>query len=297
MAANPASTADALMIPVPDPEPEASTSKAPPAPSRSEDQRGTRLYVGNLDHSVDEYALLQVFSKFGNVIKLDFLFHKSGPLKGKPRGYAFLEYATKQEATKALVACHDKPLRRRRITVTFASQSAHPESHSVFGGSGPGAHRRYAAAPRHTTLSLLKTHNKPSSTSAKIAALEAKLGVMERDRTAQEEAAADALLTEVLGPNPAQPKPGLPPSSASLPVKPPTSIVPAASTTGAQSVPRAIRPSSILSIPKSTGPALNLGMPITLKNAVARPPALAAQDKDKLGKAAMQASLGIVRKK
>lgn len=54
MAANPASTADALMIPVPDPEPEASTSKTSPAPSRSEDQRGNRLYVGNLDHTVDE---------------------------------------------------------------------------------------------------------------------------------------------------------------------------------------------------------------------------------------------------
>lgn len=296
MAANPASTADVLTIPVPDLEPEASTSKVLSHPSRSEDQRGNRLYVGNLDHTVDEYALLQVFSKFGNVTKLDFLFHKSGPLKGKPRGYAFVEYATKQEATKALVACHDKPLRRRRITVTFASQSAHPESHSVFAGSGPGAHRRYAAAPRHTTLSLLKTQNKPSSTSAKIAALEAKLGVMERDRTAQEEAAAEALLTEVLGQNPAQPKPGLPPSSASLPAKPPTSITPAAPTVGAQSVPRTSRSPTITML-KPSGPALNLGRPSALKNSVARPPALATQDKDKLGKAAMQASLGIVRKK
>jgi hypothetical protein len=193
------------------------------------------------------YALLQVFSKFGNVAKLDFLFHKSGPLKGKPRGYAFVEYTTKQvrrplcllgglslmippplcpilwaqEATKALVACHDKPLRRRKLTVTFASQSAHPDSHSMFAGSGAGPHRyvrvykklltllsafghdrRFAAPPRHTTLSLLKTQNKPSSTSAKIAALEAKLGVMERDRTAQEDAAAEALLTEVLGMSP-----------------------------------------------------------------------------------------------
>ncbi|KAG8721388.1 hypothetical protein FRC08_013550 [Ceratobasidium sp. 394] len=197
MAANP-STTDVLIIPVSDPEPpQASTSKA--SPPRPEDQRGNRLYVGNLDHTVDEYALLQVFSKFGNVTKLDFLFHKSGPLKGKPRGYAFVEYSTKQEATKALVACHDKPLRRRKLTVTFASQSAHPEAHSVFAGSGTGPHRRFAPPPRHTTLSLLKTQNKPSSTSAKIAALEAKLGVMERDRATQEDAAAEAFLTEVLG--------------------------------------------------------------------------------------------------
>ncbi|KAG8693136.1 hypothetical protein FRC09_010706 [Ceratobasidium sp. 395] len=295
MAANPVSTADVLTIPASDPEPpQASTSRA--TPPRSEDQRGNRLYVGNLDHTVDEYALLQVFSKFGNVTKLDFLFHKSGPLKGKPRGYAFVEYATKQEATKALVACHDKPLRRRKLTVTFASQSAHPEAHSVFAGSGVGPHRRFAPPPRHTTLSLLKTQNKPSGTSAKIAALEAKLGVMEREREAQEDAEVEALLTEVLGrPNIPQPNPNLP-SSSSLPTKPPPSIVPAASTTGAQSVPRASRPT--LPVIKPTTPGLNLGiLPNSIKSAVARPPTLASQEKEKPTKAKLQASLGIVRKK
>lgn len=68
-----------------------------------------RLYVGNLHPTVDEYApinwyidfdsfaqtrysLLQIFSKFGKVTNLDFLFHKTGVMKGKPRGYAFIEY-------------------------------------------------------------------------------------------------------------------------------------------------------------------------------------------------------------
>lgn len=41
------------------------------------------------------YALLQLFSKFGKVSKLDYLFHKAGPLKGKPRGYAFVEYSNR----------------------------------------------------------------------------------------------------------------------------------------------------------------------------------------------------------
>ncbi|EDQ99800.1 uncharacterized protein LACBIDRAFT_315151 [Laccaria bicolor S238N-H82] len=54
-----------------------------------------RLYIGNLHPTVDEYSLLQVFSKFGKVSKLDFLFHKTGLLKGKPRGYAFIEYGSK----------------------------------------------------------------------------------------------------------------------------------------------------------------------------------------------------------
>lgn len=41
------------------------------------------------------FALIQVFSKFGKISHLDFLFHKTGMLKGKPRGYAFVQYANK----------------------------------------------------------------------------------------------------------------------------------------------------------------------------------------------------------
>ena len=42
------------------------------------------------------YAFLQVFNKFGKITKLDFLFHKGGPSKGKPRGYAFVEYKNEE---------------------------------------------------------------------------------------------------------------------------------------------------------------------------------------------------------
>lgn len=36
-----------------------------------------------------------MFSKFGKISKLDYLFYKTGPLKGKPRGYAFVEFSSK----------------------------------------------------------------------------------------------------------------------------------------------------------------------------------------------------------
>lgn len=38
------------------------------------------------------YTLIQVFSKFGKIARMDYLFHKTGALRGKPRGYAFVEY-------------------------------------------------------------------------------------------------------------------------------------------------------------------------------------------------------------
>lgn len=54
-----------------------------------------RLYVGNLSQTVDEYTLLQVFGKYGKITRLDVMYHKTGPQKGKPRGYAFVEFSNK----------------------------------------------------------------------------------------------------------------------------------------------------------------------------------------------------------
>lgn len=96
-----------LSYPAPEP-PEGSTSalRAPSPPSP--ELLKNRLYVGNLHPTVDEfvsvypqqvellnrprYTLIQVFSKFGKLARLDYLFHKTGALRGKPRGYAFVEY-------------------------------------------------------------------------------------------------------------------------------------------------------------------------------------------------------------
>ncbi|KJA18232.1 hypothetical protein HYPSUDRAFT_119455, partial [Hypholoma sublateritium FD-334 SS-4] len=111
-----------------------------------------RLYVGNLHPSVDEYTLLQVFSKFGKVTKLDWLFHKTGLLKGRPRGYAFVEYATAADAMNALATAHGRPLRGRKLVVTFAHQ-APLDQH----GAAPRARKQVTDAGRPTALSMLKT--------------------------------------------------------------------------------------------------------------------------------------------
>lgn len=63
--------------------------------SSSSGGKADRLFVGNLSPTVDEYTLVQVFSKYGVIAKLDLMVHNSGPQKGKPRGYAFVEYESK----------------------------------------------------------------------------------------------------------------------------------------------------------------------------------------------------------
>ncbi|KAF7297743.1 Single-stranded nucleic acid binding protein [Mycena kentingensis (nom. inval.)] len=157
-----------------------------------------RLYVGNLHPSVDEYTLLQIFRKHGNVTKFDFLFHKTGLLKGKPRGYAFVEYGDKDDAQRAQTALNDKLLRGRKMVVTFA-QNAPADALT------PGKPRKMVTeAGRPTTLSMLKS-GRSGGTDDKIARMEAKLQQM-----AQEDS----------------PRPLLP--HASLPAKPPPSSAPAA---------------------------------------------------------------------
>ncbi|KAF8342954.1 uncharacterized protein EI90DRAFT_2902863 [Cantharellus anzutake] len=157
-----------LTVPHPSPAPEPEAS----ATSSTLTLRDDRLYVGNLHPSVNEYALLQVFSKCGKVTRLDYLFHKSGPQKGKPRGYAFLEYGTAEEARKAIAAFNDKIVQGRKLVVTFATQSPYAD---VASSSRSGSRRTPSEASRPTTLSLIKSSSKPETTESKIAALEAKL--------------------------------------------------------------------------------------------------------------------------
>ncbi|KAF8841478.1 hypothetical protein BDN67DRAFT_866362, partial [Paxillus ammoniavirescens] len=134
-----------------------------------------RLYVGNLSPTVDEYSLLQVFSKFGQISKLDFLFHKSGPNKGKPRGYAFIEFSNEADVEKALKNANGKLLRGRKLFVTFAQQAPHNASGSTSHG---GKAKRADTTP--TALSLAKSSgiSRPEATSSKIAMMEAKLRQM-----------------------------------------------------------------------------------------------------------------------
>ncbi|KAF7760224.1 hypothetical protein Agabi119p4_10900 [Agaricus bisporus var. burnettii] len=157
-----------------DPQPDKAESSQSQHPQLCKD----RIYIGNLHPSVDEYTLVQVFSKFGKITNVDFLFHKSGPQKGKPRGYAFIKYADENDAERAMSTAHDKPLRGRKLVVTYA----HHAPLDYASGSGGKNRRTMMDIGRPTTLSLLKSgsSSRPAGTAAKIARMEAKLRQLER---------------------------------------------------------------------------------------------------------------------
>ncbi|KAK7044652.1 single-stranded nucleic acid binding protein [Favolaschia claudopus] len=152
-----------------------------------------RLYVGNLHPTVDEYSLLQIFSRFGRITHLDFLFHKAGVLKGKPRGYAFVEYGSKDDALRALSTTHNKLLRGRKLVVTLAQQAPIDLSAPTTGSS---RHRKIMAeSGRPTTLSMIKSGpgNRNEGTSDKIAMMEAKLRQMERTKSSETHSSSSSL--------------------------------------------------------------------------------------------------------
>lgn len=94
---------------------------------RSDDGRPTKksesqLYVGNLDRTVTEYHMVQLMKPYGKVVMQEFMWHKSGPNRGMPRGYCFVEYATKAEAERAKKALHQKLFRGRPLVVQLTTE-------------------------------------------------------------------------------------------------------------------------------------------------------------------------------
>ncbi|KAG6706856.1 hypothetical protein I3842_06G002300 [Carya illinoinensis] len=82
----------------------------------------SRLYIGNLDLRVTEAALIKMFSPFGKIVSEDFLWHTRGPKRGAPRGFAFVQYSTKEEAKLAKEKMHGKLACGRPLVVRLASE-------------------------------------------------------------------------------------------------------------------------------------------------------------------------------
>lgn len=66
------------------------------------------------------YHLLKLLQKHGAIEKFDLLFHRTGPLAGQPRGYAFVTYKSKEEAVAAKELLHNMLIGQKRITATWA---------------------------------------------------------------------------------------------------------------------------------------------------------------------------------
>ena len=76
-----------------------------------------RLFVGNLSYQTMQDDLQEYFSQAGAVTSVNLMLDK---VTGKSRGFAFVEYATAEEAGKAVEQFHNKEFQGRALTVNIA---------------------------------------------------------------------------------------------------------------------------------------------------------------------------------
>lgn len=79
-----------------------------------------RLYIGNLHPSTSEGDLINIFKDFGKITKVDYMWHKSGPNRGQPKGFAFLEYDSEADAAKAVKQSGKVLTRGRKLVVRYS---------------------------------------------------------------------------------------------------------------------------------------------------------------------------------
>ncbi|KKL15765.1 hypothetical protein LCGC14_2502340 [marine sediment metagenome] len=103
-----------------------------------------KIYVGNLSYEVTEEDLRQEFGAFGEVTSANIITDRDS---GRPKGFGFVEMATKSEAEAAITGLNGKTLKERTIVVNEARPRTDNRGGGYGGGrgggSGGGRQRRY----------------------------------------------------------------------------------------------------------------------------------------------------------
>ncbi|KAL5142317.1 putative RNA-binding protein 18 [Glycine soja] len=139
------------------------------------DDRGeSRLYIGNLDLRITEAALLKMFSPYGKIISEDFLWHTRGPKRGEPRGFAFIQYSTKEEAELAKEKMHGRLACGRPLVVRLAGDKCMLETVDSSTKAAGEGHKMHLTGGGGGAMGQ-------TSRSAKIAAIKNKLKSLEEE--------------------------------------------------------------------------------------------------------------------
>ena len=88
-----------------------------------------RLYVGNLSYATTEMNLRDLFAQAGTVSEAKVMLDRE---TGRPRGFAFVEMSTDEEAQKAATEFNQYQMGGRALTVN----EARPKPEGGFGGGG-----------------------------------------------------------------------------------------------------------------------------------------------------------------
>jgi RNA recognition motif-containing protein len=89
------------------------------------------LYIGNLNYTVKEQELQELFSQIGEVSSAKIITDK---FTGRSRGFGFVEMPNDAEATKAIEQLNGHSLKERELSVT----QAQPRTEGGGGGGNRG---------------------------------------------------------------------------------------------------------------------------------------------------------------
>ncbi|CAF3446777.1 unnamed protein product [Fusarium graminearum] len=80
---------------------------------------GREIHISNLDRSISEIELKDVFSKYGNITRVNI----PATLAGKNKGFAFIDFETKEEAAKAVAEMNNTKFRSQILAVALSKES------------------------------------------------------------------------------------------------------------------------------------------------------------------------------
>lgn len=100
-----------------------------------------KIYAGNLSYEVTEEELIGEFAAFGQVTSATIPTDK---YSGRPKGFAFVEMASRSESEAAIAGLNGKELRGRTLVVNEARPRVDSRSgggyHGARGGGGGGSY-------------------------------------------------------------------------------------------------------------------------------------------------------------
>lgn len=96
----------------------------------------TNIYVGNLSFDATEDDVRQAFSPFGEVSAVNIIMDRE---TNRPRGFAFVEMPSAEDAKKAIDGMNLKQICGRAVTVN----EARPKTDRPRGGGGGGGRGRW----------------------------------------------------------------------------------------------------------------------------------------------------------
>eukprot|EP00003_Mantamonas_plastica_P014610 TRINITY_DN25301_c0_g1_i1.p1 TRINITY_DN25301_c0_g1~~TRINITY_DN25301_c0_g1_i1.p1 ORF type:complete len:202 (+),score=68.38 TRINITY_DN25301_c0_g1_i1:73-678(+) len=161
-----------------------------------------KVFIGNLDLRINEYALVKMVSTFGKIADINFLYHHAGPNRGRPRGFAFVEFSSREEAEKCIEKLNGEYILGRRLAVNFADEKIDYEAENPLTelqkrrekrvqGEGP-YDRTTRLDVRDEDVVVTYQTNKTIKASKQIDAIKAKLAQVRKQKQSKEKSSSSS---------------------------------------------------------------------------------------------------------